>query len=115
LKVCSMPRPVKSSSELLIPDDVTVTCKSRVVTVKGPRGVLTKAFQHLDVDMYLTVNEEGKNALMVSTEYPFACRCIARTARAWSNGRAGFGVAAAPDRKRGAWVVQRRALPRLDD
>ena len=30
---------------------VTVTCKSRVVTVTGPRGSLTRSFKHVSVDM----------------------------------------------------------------
>jgi hypothetical protein len=60
-----MPRPIKSSSELAVPDNVTVTIESRVVTVKGPRGSLTKSFQHLDVDLYLT-EQEGAKKIMVS-------------------------------------------------
>merc|ERR1712014_276041 len=32
-------------------DQVAVTVKSRVVTVKGPRGTLTKSFKHLAVDI----------------------------------------------------------------
>jgi hypothetical protein len=64
-KSAAMPRPVKTSSDLTIPDDVTVTVESRVVTVKGPRGSLTKNFQHLDVDLYLT-EVEGEKKLMVS-------------------------------------------------
>lgn len=58
-----MPRPIKTSSDLTIPDNVTVTVESRVVTVKGPRGSLTKSFQHLDVDLYLT-EVEGVKKLM---------------------------------------------------
>ena len=36
-----------------VPDDVTVSVKSRTVTVKGPRGELTKAFKHLHVDIFM--------------------------------------------------------------
>ncbi|KAJ9088644.1 60S ribosomal protein L9B, variant 3 [Entomophthora muscae] len=36
---------------IVIPDNVKVTFKARTVQVKGPRGVLTKAFQHVDVEL----------------------------------------------------------------
>jgi large subunit ribosomal protein L9e len=32
---------------------VDVSVKSRVVTVKGTRGTLTKTFRHLAVDIYM--------------------------------------------------------------
>lgn len=38
--------------------------KARQVRVKGPRGVLTRDFKHLSVDMYL-VEEEGQKKLKV--------------------------------------------------
>jgi hypothetical protein len=34
-----------------VPDVVDVSVKNRVVTVKGPRGTLTKSFRHLAVDI----------------------------------------------------------------
>merc|ERR1711913_279775 len=34
-----------------IPEDVDASVKSRVVTVKGPRGTLIKSFKHLAVDI----------------------------------------------------------------
>merc|ERR1712228_273976 len=34
-----------------IPDDVKVTCKARKVTVKGPKGEVTKNFSHLAVEL----------------------------------------------------------------
>ena len=40
---------------------VTVTVKSRVVKVEGPRGALTKSFKHLNLDIYLT-GPAGKKA-----------------------------------------------------
>ena len=33
---------------------MTIAVKSRKVTVKGPRGTLTRHFRHLPVDMQLT-------------------------------------------------------------
>lgn len=37
---------------------VTLDIKARVVTVKGPRGTLTKSFKHMAVDIYKV--EDGK-------------------------------------------------------
>lgn len=34
-----------------IPEGVTATCKSRYVTISGPRGELSKSFKHAKVDM----------------------------------------------------------------
>merc|ERR1712132_24146 len=34
-----------------IPDDVELTVKSRVISVKGARGELSKSFRHMDVDL----------------------------------------------------------------
>jgi large subunit ribosomal protein L9e len=41
-----------------VPDGVTVTVAARVVTVKGPRGTLTKDLRHLPLDM--TMSADGK-------------------------------------------------------
>ena len=35
-----------------VPEGVEASVKARTVTVKGPRGSLTKAFKHLSVDIY---------------------------------------------------------------
>ena len=40
---------VQSIESLAIPEDVTVSIKSRIVTVTGPRGQLVKALKHVDV------------------------------------------------------------------
>ena len=34
-----------------IPEGVTVDIKSRLVTVKGPRGELTKSLRHIDMEI----------------------------------------------------------------
>lgn len=40
---------------------VTVTCKNRIVTIKGPRGQITKNLSHLQCEMRLMDNEiKGK-------------------------------------------------------
>ena len=50
-------RAICKAMSLDIPADVEVAVKSRVVTVKGPRGTLVKEFKHASVDLYL---EDGK-------------------------------------------------------
>ena len=40
---------VQSVESIIIPDDVTVNIKARIVKVTGPRGELTKALKHIDV------------------------------------------------------------------
>jgi len=54
-----------ASRTLSIPEGVTVEIKGRRVRVKGPRGVLIKSFQHLDVDAYLADAEDGGKELKV--------------------------------------------------
>ena len=42
---------INTNQSVKVPDEVDVSVKSRVVTVKGPRGTLTKSFKHLAVDI----------------------------------------------------------------
>lgn len=42
---------INTNQSVTVPDEVEVSVKSRVVTVKGARGTLTKAFKHLAVDI----------------------------------------------------------------
>eukprot|EP01115_Flamella_aegyptia_P010837 TRINITY_DN48829_c0_g1_i1.p1 TRINITY_DN48829_c0_g1~~TRINITY_DN48829_c0_g1_i1.p1 ORF type:complete len:187 (-),score=39.83 TRINITY_DN48829_c0_g1_i1:98-658(-) len=44
-------RKLFQSKELLIPSDVTVSVKSRVVTVTGTRGTLVRDFRHIQSDI----------------------------------------------------------------
>jgi len=46
-------RDVLQTEELDIPEGVEVTIKSRLITVKGPRGTLTKNVRHVDMDIRL--------------------------------------------------------------
>jgi len=57
-----------ANGDVVIPDGVTVEVKARQVRVKGPRGVLTRDFKHLSVDMYL-VEEEGQKKLKVDCHF----------------------------------------------
>merc|ERR1711988_247045 len=45
---------INSKASVTIPANVTCELKSRVVKITGPRGVLTKSFRHMSVDMYMT-------------------------------------------------------------
>jgi large subunit ribosomal protein L9e len=53
-------RTIKHSDFIPIPDEVKVEIKSRVVTVTGPRGSLTKSFKHVDLEMRQIKISEGK-------------------------------------------------------
>merc|ERR1711988_922259 len=44
-------RVILKEDYLAIPDDVTVSVKARIVTVKGPRGSITKRLNHLPIDI----------------------------------------------------------------
>mmetsp|Transcript_13391 Transcript_13391/g.25583 ORF Transcript_13391/g.25583 Transcript_13391/m.25583 type:complete len:194 (+) Transcript_13391:77-658(+) len=61
-------RQIYNTRELEIPEDVEVDIKSKVVTVKGPRGQLTRSLKHLQVDLYKT-EKEGKNLIKVDVWY----------------------------------------------
>ena len=56
-----MPRPVLHQDHLKIEEDVTVTIKSGVVTVTGPRGTLVRDLSHLKLD--IEYNAEEKTVL----------------------------------------------------
>ena len=55
-------RTIKALKSLEVPDGVTVAVKSRIVTVKGKRGTITRNFQHLPIDLHL----ENKGKLVVA-------------------------------------------------
>merc|ERR1711930_24410 len=42
---------INTNQSVKVPDGVDASVKSRVVTVKGPRGTLIKSFKHLAVDI----------------------------------------------------------------
>jgi len=42
---------IQALERIKIPDGVTVAVKGRFVTVKGPRGLLTKDLKHLNLDL----------------------------------------------------------------
>lgn len=46
-------RTIVANQTVKIPDNVELSVKKRIVTVKGDRGKLERSFRHLAVDMYL--------------------------------------------------------------
>lgn len=42
---------IDTSQIVKIPEGLTVSVKSRLVTVKGPRGILIRSFKHLALDI----------------------------------------------------------------
>lgn len=44
-----------------MPSNCTISVKSRIVKVKGPRGSLTKNFKHLQIDIRMV----GKDVIIV--------------------------------------------------
>ncbi|TFY83944.1 hypothetical protein EWM64_g77 [Hericium alpestre] len=58
-------RDVLKTEELDIPEGITVTVKSRVITVTGPRGTLTKNVRHVNMDIRL-LQGKGKKSLITN-------------------------------------------------
>ncbi|KAI0750748.1 60S ribosomal protein L9 [Daedaleopsis nitida] len=58
-------RDVLTTEELDIPEGVTVEIKSRLITVKGPRGTLKKNVRHIDMDIRLVKGKTEKVTLAV--------------------------------------------------
>ena len=52
---------LNTTESVNIPDGVTVTVKSRVVTVKGPRGQIQKNFRHAPVDIQMGEQDKKRN------------------------------------------------------
>ena len=44
-------RTIYSTRTIDVPDGVSVSFKSREITVKGPKGSLTRAFKHMALDI----------------------------------------------------------------
>ena len=54
---------IVSEQELEIPAGVTVTVKSREISVKGPLGTLHKSFRHIPFEMYKGKNKDKKDSI----------------------------------------------------
>jgi len=58
-------RDVLQTEELDIPEGVTVTVESRIITVTGPRGTLTKNVRHVNMDIKLLKGKKTRVSLAV--------------------------------------------------
>ncbi|TFK75803.1 ribosomal protein L6 [Pluteus cervinus] len=58
-------RDVLKTEELDIPEGVQVSIKSRLITVTGPRGTLTKNVRHVDMDIRLLKGKKSQVGLAV--------------------------------------------------
>lgn len=58
-------RDVLQTEELEIPEGVQVAVKSRLITVTGPRGTLTKNVRHVNMDIRLIKTKTTKVTLAV--------------------------------------------------
>jgi len=58
-------RDVLKTEELDIPDGVDISVKSRVISVSGPRGKLTKNVRHVNMDIRLLMGKTNKVTLAV--------------------------------------------------
>lgn len=51
-------RTINSNQSVTIPKGVGCKVKARVVTIRGPRGKLTRDFRHLSMDVYMLNNKK---------------------------------------------------------
>lgn len=58
-------RDILKTEELTVPEGVEVTVKARLVSVKGPRGSLTKNLRHANVDIRLIKGQTTRVTLAV--------------------------------------------------
>ncbi|SRR5260221_1489711 len=58
-------RDILTTEELEIPDGITVSVKSRVIVVTGPRGTLTKNVRHVNMDIRLIKAKTNQVTLAV--------------------------------------------------
>ena len=49
---------ILKTEKIVIPKGVTVTSKARVVTVKGPKGTLTKSFKHIKAQILIQKEQD---------------------------------------------------------
>lgn len=52
-------RDVLQTEELVIPEGIEVSIKSRLITVTGPRGTLSKNVRHVDMDIRLVKSSKS--------------------------------------------------------
>lgn len=64
---------IYKDDELLIPQGVEVNIKSRIVTVKGPRGELTKNLRHLNMEIKFASEDKLKFVVYHGNRKHVAC------------------------------------------
>ncbi|RMD40893.1 hypothetical protein DV735_g4244, partial [Chaetothyriales sp. CBS 134920] len=62
-------RYIFSQEQLVIPEGVTVHIRSRIVTVEGPRGKLTKDLSHIAVTFTLPKNTKGQDVIQIEIHH----------------------------------------------
>jgi large subunit ribosomal protein L9e len=58
---------ISSNESLSIPEGVDIKIKSRVVTVTGPRGTLTKEVKHIQMDIQIVSCEGNQESNRVDS------------------------------------------------
>ncbi|KEF52867.1 60S ribosomal protein L9-B [Exophiala aquamarina CBS 119918] len=58
-----------SEEQLVIPDDVKIHIRSRIVTVEGPRGKLTKDLSHIAVTFSLPKSSKGQQLVRIEIHH----------------------------------------------
>ena len=74
---------LNTTQKVLIPDDVTVRIKSRVIVVKGPRGEITKDISHMPLDINIVDSTKfpGKKEVSIARWFVnYKGRALVKTA-----------------------------------
>ncbi|KAJ9607668.1 60S ribosomal protein L9B [Cladophialophora chaetospira] len=58
-----------SQEQLVIPEDVKIHIRSRIITVEGPRGKLTKDLSHIAVTFTLAKNKAGNQLVQIEIHH----------------------------------------------
>ena len=67
---------LNTKQSVTIPDEVDVSVKARVVTVKGARGTLDKSFRHLAVDIFMPDPKTITVMQLLSPALTFSNICV---------------------------------------
>ncbi|KIV88330.1 hypothetical protein PV10_08022 [Exophiala mesophila] len=58
-----------SEEQLVVPEDVKIHIRSRIVTVEGPRGKLVKDLSHIAVTFSLPKNKKGQQVVQIEIHH----------------------------------------------
>ena len=56
---------ISGTKYLALPDEVELSCKSRMIKVKGPRGELSRSFKHLQLELSIGEAKDGGKQLKI--------------------------------------------------